>query len=209
MKSIISMLSVLMLSLVFVACSTTGQATGLGTDATDEVNVIVADSINEAIALKDAENAIQYANFEVQIEEILARIEEEHGDHDDHDDHDKHGEDKHDDHDKHGDHEGHGEELEEEIHHLHEMLEGLMELIATSETYEAVHEAVHESMEHEGEHHEDEEDKHAHDDEEGHDEELEEELHHLHEELETLMELIATSESYEDLHEAVASMEGE
>ena len=104
MKSIISMLSVLMLSLVFVACSTTGQATGLGTDATDEVNVIVADSINEAIALKDAENAIQYANFEVQIEEILARIEEEHGDHDDHD---KHGEDKHDDHDKHGDHEGH------------------------------------------------------------------------------------------------------
>ena len=195
MKSIISMLSVLMLSLVFVACSTTGQATGLGTDATDEVNVLVADAINEANALKDAENAIQYANFEVQIEEILARIEEEHGDHDDHD--------------KHGDHEGHGEELEEEIHHLHEMLEGLMELIATSETYEAVHEAVHESMEHEGEHHEDEEDKHAHDDEEGHDEELEEELHHLHEELETLMELIATSESYEDLHEAVASMEGE
>ena len=202
MKSIISMLSVLMLSLVFVACSTTGQATGLGTDATDEVNVIVADSINEAIALKDAENAIQYANFEVQIEEILARIEEEHGDHDDHD--------KHGDEDKHAHHEeGHGEGLEEEIHHLHEMLEGLMELIATSETYEAVHEAVHESMEHEGEHHEDEEDKHAHDDEEGHDEELEEELHHLHEELETLMELIATSESYEDLHEAVASMEGE
>ena len=202
MKSIISMLSVLMLSLVFVACSSTGQATGLGTDATNEVTVLVADAINEANALKDAENAIQYANFEVQIEEILARIEEEHGDHDDHD--------KHGDEDKHAHHEeGHGEGLEEEIHHLHEMLEGLMELIATSETYEAVHEAVHESMEHEGEHHEDEEDKHAHDDEEGHDEELEEELHHLHEELETLMELIATSESYEDLHEAVASMEGE
>ncbi|MFL2803526.1 MAG: hypothetical protein ACJ0BB_01270 [Dehalococcoidia bacterium] len=115
MKSIISMLSVLMLSLVFVACSSTGQATGLGTDATDEVNVLVAGAINEANALKDAENAIQYANFEVQIEEILARIEQEHGDHDDHD------EDKHDDHDKHGhDEEGHGEELEEEIHHLHE-----------------------------------------------------------------------------------------
>ena len=205
MKSIISMLSVLMLSLVFVACSSTGQATGLGTDATNEVTVLVADAINEANALKDAENAIQYANFEVQIEEILARIEEEHGDHDDHDDHDKHG-----DEDKHAHHEeGHGEGLEEEIHHLHEMLEGLMELIATSETYEAVHEAVHESMEHEAEHHEDEEDKHAHDDEEGHDEELEEELHHLHEELEALMELIATSESYEDLHEAVASMEAE
>lgn len=202
MKSIISMLSVLMLSLVFVACSSTGQATGLGTDATNEVTVLVADAINEANALKDAENAIQYANFEVQIEEILARIEEEHGDHDDHD--------KHGDEDKHAHHEeGHGEGLEEEIHHLHEMLEGLMELIATSETYEAVHEAVHESMEHEGEHHEDEEDKHAHDDEEGHDEELEEELHHLHEELEALMELIATSESYEDLHEAVASMEAE
>ena len=202
MKSIISMLSVLMLSLVFVACSSTGQATGLGTDATNEVTVLVADAINEANALKDAENAIQYANFEVQIEEILARIEEEHGDHDDHD--------KHGDEDKHAHHEeGHGEVLEEEIHHLHEMLEGLMELIATSETYEAVHEAVHESMEHEGEHHEDEEDKHAHDDEEGHDEELEEELHHLHEELEGLMELIATSESYEDLHEAVASMEAE
>ncbi|MBG54599.1 MAG: hypothetical protein CL795_02205 [Chloroflexi bacterium] len=202
MKSIISMLSVLMLSLVFVACSSTGQATGLGTDATNEVTVLVADAINEANALKDAENAIQYANFEVQIEEILARIEEEHGDHDDHD--------KHGDEDKHAHHEeGHGEGLEEEIHHLHEMLEGLMELIATSETYEAVHEAVHESMEHEGEHHEDEEDKHAHDDEEGHDEELEEELHHLHEELEGLMELIATSESYEDLHEAVASMEAE
>ncbi len=135
MKSIISMLSVLMLSLVFVACSTTGQATGLGTDATDEVNVIVADSINEAIALKDAENAIQYANFEVQIEEILARIEEEHGDHDDHD--------THGDEDKHAHHEeGHGEVLEEEIHHLHEMLEGLMELIATSESYEDLHEAV-------------------------------------------------------------------
>ena len=202
MKSIISMLSVLMLSLVFVACSSTGQATGLGTDATNEVTVLVADAINEANALKDAENAIQYANFEVQIEEILARIEEEHGDHDDHD--------KHGDEDKHAHHEeGHGEVLEEEIHHLHEMLEGLMELIATSETYEAVHEAVHEAMEHEGEHHEDEEDKHAHDDEEGHDEELEEELHHLHEELEALMELIATSESYEDLHEAVASMEAE
>ena len=202
MKSIISMLSVLMLSLVFVACSSTGQATGLGTDATNEVTVLVADAINEANALKDAENAIQYANFEVQIEEILARIEEEHGDHDDHD--------KHGDEDKHAHHEeGHGEGLEEEIHHLHEMLEGLMELIATSETYEAVHEAVHESMEHEGEHHEDEEDKHAHDDEEGHDEELEEELHHLHEELEALMELKATSEYYEDLHEAVASMEAE
>jgi len=202
MKSIISMLSVLMLSLVFVACSSTGQATGLGTDATNEVTVLVADAINEANALKDAENAIQYANFEFQIDEILARIEEEHGDHDDHD--------KHGDEDKHAHHEeGHGEGLEEEIHHLHEMLEGLMELIATSETYEAVHEAVHESMEHEGEHHEDEEDKHAHDDEEGHDEELEEELHHLHEELEGLMELIATSESYEDLHEAVASMEAE
>ena len=82
MKSIISMLSVLMLSLVFVACSSTGQATGLGTDATDEVNVLVADAINEANALKDVENAIQYANFEVQIDEILARIEEDHGDHD-------------------------------------------------------------------------------------------------------------------------------
>ena len=37
MKSIISMLSVLMLSLVFVACSSTGQATGLDADATNEV----------------------------------------------------------------------------------------------------------------------------------------------------------------------------
>lgn len=139
MKSIISMLSVLMLSLVFVACSSTGQATGLGTDATDEVNVLVAGAINEANALKDAENAIQYANIEVQIEEILALIEEEHGDHDDHD---KHDEDKHDE-DKHGhDEEGHGEELEEEIHHLHEELETLMELIATSESYEDLHEAV-------------------------------------------------------------------
>ena len=143
MKSIISMLSVLMLSLVFVACSSTGQATGLDADATNEVTVLVADAINEANALKDAENAIQYANFEVQIEEILSRIEEEHGDHDDHD--------KHGDEDKHAHHEeGHGEALEEEIHHLHEMLEGLMELISTSETYEALHEAVDEEFEHEG-----------------------------------------------------------
>lgn len=136
MKSIISMLSVLMLSLVFVACSSTGQATGLGTDATDEVTVLVADAINQANILEEAEDAIQYANIELQIEEILALIEEEHGEHGDHD------EDKHDE-DKHGhDEEGHGEELEEEIHHLHEMIEGLMELIATSESYEAVHEAV-------------------------------------------------------------------